>query len=522
MAERTHEIWNDLHNPRGVGLVDWEATDISFPGGTGEVDIAEVTDPELGACVELTIEAHPDSFGGGAYLNLANGDYVAIPYLRTRFVFGAATVKHVSGPPLLCNLSIGWWQGGPSSLALDEVADQVVDTDTVRLEGFDEVKFPALAAGTSLVAIFSAVPPGETSVYRIAKAQLVVAPWADIPAYCDGDEPGCEWEGTPHASRSSGTVVAPVPSYGFNDLTHNLASPLMSVGDEMRLTRQLGADRIRVIGGVDHDLLGAGPVDWTEHAIHDVLSAMRQEGLKALYTSGLHLRDPLVNFADLDPGDYADYAADVAALVDLFPDVIEAVEVYNEPNLGVFWNFPDDSVTPDAAKFVAIQAEVYAAVKAAAAECVVVCGGISHRQTSDLVNPFRAIGLTYWLDAMLAAGLEDVTDAIGLHPYGIWGSGPDSPVGDWGSGLWRAINQVRDRTDKPIWATEFGWATTSRAERLKQATAMALTRGMLDRAPDVDGIFVHTAWEAESESSGFGVVRLPAQTFTPAAEVLAA
>src|SRR5689334_19985367 len=149
----------------------------------------------------------------------------------------------------------------------------------------------------------------------------------------------------------------------------------------------------------------------------------------------------------------ADYADFVRTMAQRYAGRVAAWEIWNEENLGRFWG-----QSPSASSYVSLLKVAYPAVKAGDPNAKVVFGGMSGNDYD-------------FLDAAYAAApdLGNYYDVMAVHPYSpIWS--PDFVHYD-GSGHiakdafagYREVRRVMlaHGTDKPIYLTEFGWATTS-------------------------------------------------------------
>lgn len=119
---------------------------------------------------------------------------------------------------------------------------------------------------------------------------------------------------------------------------------------------------------------------------------------------------------------------------------IHAWQVWNEPNLPVYW-----PRGPDAAEYVRLLKAVAEAVKRADPKASLVSAGLSE---SGQGLPFRE-----FVTAMFEAGAGDALDVFGLHAFARDSVGSVAAVestrallGELGS-------------DAPIWVTEVGWAS---------------------------------------------------------------
>ncbi|MCB1091631.1 MAG: DUF4347 domain-containing protein, partial [Verrucomicrobiae bacterium] len=106
------------------------------------------------------------------------------------------------------------------------------------------------------------------------------------------------------------------------------------------------------------------------------------------------------------PSDPAKFAAFAAATAKHYLGQISAWEIWNEPNLSVFW-----TTGRDAAAYTRLLKAVYPAIKAVNPNAVVITGGLSPEPGTGLP------GAVAYLAAMYAAGAAGYFDAVGLHPY---------------------------------------------------------------------------------------------------------
>jgi cellulase (glycosyl hydrolase family 5) len=156
-----------------------------------------------------------------------------------------------------------------------------------------------------------------------------------------------------------------------------------------------------------------------------------------------------VNVPPTDPDDITPFLKMLAARY--YPQGVEAVEIWNEPDTSRFWK-----PTPDPRAYAALLQSAYAGVKAGAPDMKVVFGGTSG-------NDYSFISEAY------AGGAQGHFDIMATHPY----TGSVSPDITWRNGAGRlsewaftGYREIRSLMlsqgdDKPIWFTEFGWASAS-------------------------------------------------------------
>jgi hypothetical protein len=144
------------------------------------------------------------------------------------------------------------------------------------------------------------------------------------------------------------------------------------------------------------------------------------------------------------PDDPQDYARFVGALAARYAGRVLGWEIWNEPDLKLFWQ-PSPSPLVYARMLVAASKAVRAADPAA----LVVGGSVT-------------FGNTNFLDAMYDAGVQGTFDALAVHPYTLTQS-PDATGDRYHSFTailddMRATLTARGDGGIPLWITEFGWA----------------------------------------------------------------
>lgn len=179
------------------------------------------------------------------------------------------------------------------------------------------------------------------------------------------------------------------------------------------------------------------------------------------------------------------FAAFITRLVtDIKPEFMEALEVWNEPNLLREWNgAPMDGTT-----YMRYFAAAYSAAKAIDPDVVVVTAGLA--PVGDI--PPQAIDDHAFVRQMYAGGLLDFPDArLGVHPYG-WANPPDARCcneSGWADSThffmietvetYRQIAVENGDTQRQLWLTEFGWGTFK-----------GIREGGLDATPPESAIFM--------------------------------
>jgi hypothetical protein len=199
---------------------------------------------------------------------------------------------------------------------------------------------------------------------------------------------------------------------------------------------------------------------------------------------------------------YGTFAGDVAARYG--PMGVSAYEIWNEPNIQLFW-YP----APNASLFTAMLKDAYAAIKAVQPGATVISGGLS-----PAANDGTDIAPITFLQDMYADGAQGSFDALGDHAY----SYPTLPDDDETYSGWSQMNQTSPSlrsvmaangdSAKQIWITEIGApsagpngvGTTAQAEEVTQAVAGAKSSSW------IGAMFFYTYKDAASDPDYFGLL----------------
>jgi hypothetical protein len=168
---------------------------------------------------------------------------------------------------------------------------------------------------------------------------------------------------------------------------------------------------------------------------------------------------------DGPPIDFTIFHDFMFALSSRYAGRVVAYELWNEPNLAREWRGTDLS----AEKFVELIKQGSSGVRAGDPDAIIISGAPAVTGIDDGIN---AIDDRKFLQGMIAAGVGDLVDAIGVHPYGA-ANPPDERATD-PTHLRNSYNThpsfffldtledyhqllTQANIDKPIWITEFGW-----------------------------------------------------------------
>ncbi len=157
--------------------------------------------------------------------------------------------------------------------------------------------------------------------------------------------------------------------------------------------------------------------------------------------------------APADPAEFAAFAR--AAVARYAPRGVHAWEVWNEPNLRLF--FKPES---DAERYTILLRHAYDAIKAADPSATVVSGGLAATATAQGNTEARE-----FLEQMYDHGAQGHFDALGFHPYSF----PLSPTSYKKSNPWSQMDETawslrgilarEGDGSTPIWITEYGAPT---------------------------------------------------------------
>jgi hypothetical protein len=150
---------------------------------------------------------------------------------------------------------------------------------------------------------------------------------------------------------------------------------------------------------------------------------------------------------------FANFAA--AAATRYAPQGVHAWEIWNEPNIVLFWQ-----PQPDVRAYTNLLKATYPAIKRADPNSIVISGGLSPAANTDSsITPYD------FLARMYSDGAGGSFDAVGMHPY----SYPATPAlletwNAWSqmasiSKSLRSLMQANGDSGKQIWMTEYGAPT---------------------------------------------------------------
>ncbi len=171
---------------------------------------------------------------------------------------------------------------------------------------------------------------------------------------------------------------------------------------------------------------------------------------------------------DGPPTDYAHFQSFMTLLAERYQGQIAAYELWNEANLQREWM----GVPLSAADLAALIRVGAAGVRAADSAAILISAAPSPTGINDGIT---AVDDRQYFQEMVAAGVLEVVDAVGAHPYG-WANPPQASVAVPDSVAtshnnhasfffldtlndYQRILETAGRPNTPIWVTEFGWGS---------------------------------------------------------------
>lgn len=201
------------------------------------------------------------------------------------------------------------------------------------------------------------------------------------------------------------------------------------------------------------------------------ISALNNAGLKIMLTltnAPAWARDS--QDENGPPRDLADFNNFVTAIATKYKGVVDAYEIWNEPNLRRNWNCNRRMCDTDYIELLRGASQALTAVDDSA---IVVSAGLAPTRFNDRVN---AINDRIFFETLLSRRGTDLVDAFGVHPGG-WANPPDATCCEQPIGVlthyedevfyfrnnieaYRALMVKYNVGNKPLWVTKFGWGTS--------------------------------------------------------------
>ncbi|MFQ5409799.1 MAG: beta-galactosidase [Anaerolineales bacterium] len=275
--------------------------------------------------------------------------------------------------------------------------------------------------------------------------------------------------------RSPGPRVVPGPLQVV-DTAHPLVCAHTRLTDEvepwkiqrtLQMVREMGASTIVEYFPWAYVEADEGRYDWQHSDL--VIEHARAQGLRVVARVGLVPAWARPRVPDGAPPptdthltaarfpDFARFAGDFAAR---YRGRIEAIVIWNEPNLSLEWGFR--SVDP--AAYVELLQQSRAAIRHSDPEVLVLAGALA--PTLEPAGSAAGMNALDYLSAMYAAGLAGASDGLAIHSYGLGAPAAAPPASDElnyrYAELQRELMVAYGDADKPVYVTEAGWNDSPR------------------------------------------------------------
>jgi polysaccharide biosynthesis protein PslG len=172
------------------------------------------------------------------------------------------------------------------------------------------------------------------------------------------------------------------------------------------------------------------------------------------------------------PDNINDYANFVRLVAARYLGRVQAYEIWHEPNLRREWNSLTQPIS--ATSYIEMLRTAHGTIKEIDPAAIVISAGLAPTGFNDGIN---AIDDRIYLQAMYAAGLAEVSDAVGAHPGG-WANPPDARCCAASEGVtthfehrsfyfletlldYRQIMVAAGDSSTSVWVTRFGWGTSA-------------------------------------------------------------
>lgn len=209
-----------------------------------------------------------------------------------------------------------------------------------------------------------------------------------------------------------------------------------------------------------------GNFDWS--STDRIVRAANERNMKvlALLTYSPGWARPAGTGSHAPPTNAADFATFARMAAQRYcAQGVDRWEIWNEPNIGDFWE-----PKPDADRYGALFRAAVKALHDVDPRATVLTGGLTRGTTTE---DRSRISQTEFIDALYASGSAQLASAIAIHPYSF----PALPAvgGRFAVGRFAdlpAVHAVMDRWGeggKKIWATEFGAPTGTDEEAMSEA-----------------------------------------------------
>ena len=245
--------------------------------------------------------------------------------------------------------------------------------------------------------------------------------------------------------------------------------------------------------------LEPGKIDWS--LLDFVMPRAQKFGIKMLLSIASApewAREPEVFLGRHGPpADPQTFANFVAEIIKRYPGMVQAVEVWNEPNLDREWTSVQGL---SADHYVALLRTTYEAVKSIDPGIIVISGALSPTGVDDGSS---AIYDLKYMEQLIRAGMLDWADCVGAHhngynvspdyryldipddPTAIFKGPFENPHPSWSfrSTLEGYVHRIRTAgSDANLCVTEFGWPSAEDLDGARQGFEFALDNTLEEQA----------------------------------------
>ncbi len=228
----------------------------------------------------------------------------------------------------------------------------------------------------------------------------------------------------------------------------------------LQLTRELGATTITQFFPWAYAEPQPGTYSWF-HADRIIRHAQRQ-GLRVIARLGLvpawarpssAEKQTTLNY--LPAESFADFARYAGAFAQRYRDAIDAIIIWNEPNLSFEWGYRP----VDPAAYTRLLRASYKLIKAANPKTQVLAGALA--PTLETAGSSAGLNEIDYLNAMYQAGASPYFDALAIHSYGFRELPSAEPAPNRlnfrRAELLRQVMLANGDAAKRAFITEFGW-----------------------------------------------------------------
>lgn len=229
----------------------------------------------------------------------------------------------------------------------------------------------------------------------------------------------------------------------------------------LELTRELGAATIVQFFPWAYAEAEQGRYEWfiadriARHAQRQGIRIIARLGLVPAWARPSDPAAPPTTLNFLPEESFADFARYAAAFAERYADAINALIIWNEPNLSFEWGYRP----VDPAAYTRLLRISYPRIKAANPAIQILAGALA--PTQEKAGSGAGLNEFDYLRAMYQAGAGEFFDALAIHTYGYHDSPAAEPNPDRlnfrRAELLREIMLEYGDEHKPAVITEFGW-----------------------------------------------------------------